>query len=488
MSPATSTATTDLHVEHLNVADLSYDAANLRLHEPKSIDALVASLRRFGQQKPIVIDKNNVVIAGNGTLEAARKLGWQTISVVRSCLSDLDRVLYAIADNRTAELSKWDNDAVRKTLASMPVEQLSSTGFTLEDLDALTPEVVGQTTLSHVSEPPVPKVATSIAGDVWLLGAHRLMCGSCTVADDVKRVMHGERAALFATDPPYLVDYDGTNHPQDFGNKDWSDTYGQTWDDADANSQLYDQFVSVACAHAIKKNAAWYCWHASKRQALLESVWNKHGAFVHVQIIWAKHKPILTRSMYMWQHEPCLMGWLKGNMPALQKVGRERTVWSIETIPNGEDRPDHPTPKPLEVFATPMQQHLTKGELCYEPFSGSGTQIIVAEQLEMRCFALEISPVYVDVAVLRWQKLTGKQAVLENDGRTFDQLAIDRKNAPCPSAPVEPAVTPVVESSVPDDTATRTPPSTNARRGKASRPAQAAAGTGGRGKSSAATS
>jgi DNA modification methylase len=307
-------------------------------------------------------------------------------------------------------------------------------------------------------------------GELILLGEHRLHCGDCTNVADVQRVMDGQRAALFATDPPYLVDYDGTNHPgskhprtksastksathgaktagsggmapsraalpsmraastpkprsRSTKNKDWSGTYGVTWDDADANSDLYDKFIQVAIDHAIEHNAAWYCWHASKRQAMLEAIWLKHGAFVHCQIIWAKNRPVLTRTWYAWQHEPCLMGWIQGNKPLRAERNVLSTVWHIDTIPNGTERPDHPTPKPLEVFEIPMRQHTRggggggagggrgdgrrNGDICYEPFAGSGTQIIAAEKLGRRCFALEISPHYCDVIVRRWIHAVG---------------------------------------------------------------------------------
>ena len=158
---------------------------------------------------------------------------------------------------------------------------------------------------------------------------------------------------------------------------------------------------------------------------MVEGVWEKLGAFVHQQVIWCKDRPILTRSFYLWKHEPCFMGWLKGHKPPRVADDYLPSVWDIKSL-YGEERPDHPTPKPLDCFAIPMRQHVRPGGLCYEPFSGSGSQIMAGEVTGRRVFAMEISPVYVDVAVLRWQQATGKQAVLEDDGRTFDQLASER--------------------------------------------------------------
>jgi hypothetical protein len=210
--------------------------------------------------------------------------------------------------------------------------------------------------------------------------------------------------------------------------EDWSESYGVTWDDSSQGPELYEGFIRTALEHAILPNAAWYCWHASRRQAMVESVWEKFGAFVHQQIVWAKDRGILTRSYYLWQHEPCFFGWLKGNKPPRVSGDYPSTIWNIPTVKVGE-KTDHPTSKPVEVFAIPMRQHARPGQTCYEPFSGSGSQIIAGEMIGRRVFAIEISPQYVDVAVKRWQGATGQSAVLDDDGRTFDQLAAKRNLA-----------------------------------------------------------
>jgi DNA modification methylase len=241
--------------------------------------------------------------------------------------------------------------------------------------------------------------------------------------EDVRRLMNGQRAILFATDPPYLVGYDGTNHPgtRPKTNTDWSETYGATWDEADdaRNCDLYDRFIKAAVEVAIDPNAAWYCWHASRRQRMVEDAWEKNGAFVHQQIIWSKpNRPILTRSWYLWAHEPCFFGWIKGNKPPRESPDYERSVWEIEGI-NNDERPDHPTPKPLECFAVPMRQHTKRNDLCYEPFSGSGTQLVAGDQLGRRVYGLEISPAYCDVIVRRWLALApGRQVICNGEDVT----------------------------------------------------------------------
>ena len=441
----------DLTIETVPVDRLIPYARNARTHDEGQVAQIAGSIAEFGFVNPILIGADGGVIAGHGRLMAARKLGLDDVPVIRlGHLSETQRRALIIADNKIAENAGWDEELLRLELADLKAEDfdLDLTGFDLSEVDRLLESEDGEQQAGGfagedtIPEPPVEPV--SRPGDLWLLGDHRLLCGDSTNADDVKRLMNGERAILFATDPPYLVDYDGTNHPQNSarkakvakgdtggtdGNKDWSATYGVTWDDSSQGPDLYRGFIKAAIAEALEPNAAWYCWHASRRQAMLEEVWTEMGAFQHQQIIWNKEKGVLTRSRYLWKHEPCLMGWIKGNMPP-KADGAEflPSVWDIHGL-SGEERPDHPTPKPLDCFAIPMRQHVEPGGLCYEPFSGSGSQIMAGQAVGRRVFAMEISPTYVDVAVERWQKATGKPAVLDGDARSFDEIKKERDAA-----------------------------------------------------------
>ena len=233
---------------------------------------------------------------------------------------------------------------------------------------------------------------------------HRLLAGDATQPADVAKAMAGQQAALFATDPPYLVDYTGADRPNDSG-KDWSASYREV-DIGDAGAFLLAVFSN---AHAVcRPDAAWYCWHAHKRAALIESIWARFGVLNHQQIVWVKPNAVHTYSFCPWRHEPCLMGWKQGHKPSHDGDNSHAftSVWECDW--DGASRPvhnAHPTEKPPELFRRPLRKHTQPGDVCFEPFSGSGTQLVAAEQTGRLCVALEISPGYVAVALERLRAL-----------------------------------------------------------------------------------
>lgn len=332
------------------------------------------------------VDHNNLTFAGFDAVEVARVWRQSDYLALLKRLQAEDALPISVADDDFAMLVAL--------LDETTVEAASDPGA---DLD-------------HAQE--LQEQWSTARGQLWLIPsqtvpgqAQRLLCGDSTDSADVTRLMDGARAALFATDPPYLVDYDGTNHPSKWGasdskkNKDWSATY-HDWDAVAQGEGLYDGFVQQAVEIAIAPDAAWYCWHASRRQAMLEAVWERYGAFVHQQIIWAKDRPVLTRSWYMWQHEPCFFGWIKGNKPRRVAQDHPATVWHVPTIAPGTST-DHPTSKPVELFALPMLQHTLPGAVCYEPFAGSGSQLVAGEQTGRLVYGMELQPVYVAVILER---------------------------------------------------------------------------------------
>ena len=258
----------------------------------------------------------------------------------------------------------------------------------------------------EIPEPPV--VPVTKPGDLWILGEHRLLCGDSTKAEDVARLMDGEKAALLATDPPYLVDYTGGNHPQSWSNQ--AEVKDKGWDayrDAESSVVFYENFLRAALAQCAPGIAV-YQWFATKRHAIVEQAWERVGLLWHQEVLWVKTHGVLTYSHFLWQSEPAAYGWVEGTPPRLKPPASESNVWNVDQ--KGQQDGIHPTQKPTELFSRPISWHTIPGDICLEPFSGSGTQIIAAEQLGRRCFAMEQAPAYCDVAVRRWAALTGRKA------------------------------------------------------------------------------
>ncbi len=419
-----------MNVRTVPLSELHADPANARKHDDRNLNAISDSLKSFGQVEPLVVQKSSgKVIGGNGRLEVLRRSGVTECAVVEVDVDDTKAAALAIALNRTAELAAWDDETLARLLESLPEDMFAATGFNEDDLgellDKLAPEAAEED-----EAPAVHAEAVSQKGDLWLLGEHRLLCGDSTKAADVLRVMNGQKAALAAFDPPYLVDYTGERPDHDGGNqggKDWSATYKEV-QITDADGFFRAVFTNVLTV--IAPNTAIYCWHAHKRQALIARVWEDLSILDHQQIIWVKPTPVFGRVFWHFRHEPCMMGWVKGSQPGHDGDQSLNSVWEIDW--GGKARVvgnQHPTQKPVEIFARPMRKHTKRGDICFEPFSGSGSQLIAAEQLARRCYAIELEPVFVDVAVRRWQEQAGKAAVLDGDGRTFEEVAAERLSA-----------------------------------------------------------
>jgi len=250
--------------------------------------------------------------------------------------------------------------------------------------------------------------------------------------------MADERAALMATDPPYLVDYDGGNHPQTWkdGRKVSSEEKTRHWDaytDHDQAVGFYREFVAVALAAALGERPAIYQWFAMMRMPIVTEAWAANGLKLHQVICWHKSRPVLGRCWFMWDYEPCAVGWVEGRQPeaARRPPANTRAVWDVDQKAGVEKGLGsvHPTIKAVELIRRPIAWHTRPGELIYEPFSGSGTAIIAAEMTHRRCSAIELAPQFVDVAVIRWQNYTGRQATLDGDGRSFAEVAAERSSA-----------------------------------------------------------
>ncbi len=411
-----------MDTEKVKLEGLVLDPANVRTHSERNIEAIKGSLARFGQQKPIVVSSDCVVVAGNGTVVAARELGWEELDAVRTKLTGAELQAYAIADNRTAELAEWDVAALARAVEAMEEELIEAAGFTGKELRGLF-AVLRKEGIADPGPGTPPKNAATNEGDLWALGDHRLLCGDATDKECVLRLMDGGKAELFATDPPFAIGYGG---PRTFGGKrrgkDWRGIYHEV------SEQELEEFLGQtldACSALFSEKTAIYIWHADTRMADLARVFASKEILLHQFVVWVKPAGNLAHSIYRWRHELCAFGWVRGKKPRHGDSTRD-TVWDVDWG-DGVRRNSggkHPAQKPTELFEIPMEQHTIAGDLVLEPFSGSGTQLIAAEKLGRRCRAMEIEPAFVDVAVRRWEKATGREATL--DGRTFAQVSEDR--------------------------------------------------------------
>jgi len=395
-----------MKTELVKIETLVFDPANARKHGEKNLDAIKSSLQRFGQQKPIVVDANGVVRAGNGTLAAAKALGWKEIAIVRSPLSGSEATAYAIADNRTSELAEWDDDVLSQTLAALQIEDEElalASGFDAKEIDALlAPDEV---TEDEVPEPPVDPITKK--GDLWILGDHRLLCGDSTKSEDVERLMNGEKASLLQTDPPYGIAY--VAGAKSKGQAISHDDIANDELDGEKLQKFLEETIKAVLPHLIDK-CAFYLWHPMLTQGTFFAAAAAAAAdiLIHRQIIWCKPSLVFGRGDYHWQHELCFYGWRKGFRPNFYGERNQTTLWHV----GRETSKEHPTAKPVALWEAPFRNHTRTGDIVYEPFSGSGSQLIAAEQLGRKCYGMEISPQYCDVIVKRWENLTGKKAVL----------------------------------------------------------------------------
>lgn len=404
----------------VSITQLVLDEKNANKGTKRGRQLLGESFEKYGAGRSVVVDCHNLVIAGNKTVEAAVAAGMKSIAVIETDGSSLVAVQrgdldlkkdkkareLAIADNRVGEIDlEWNPEV----LASFDVDLAQF--WNENELNTLLKDF--RSSELSAPEPKIDQAAeqqkkwNTARGQIWEIGEHRLMCGDSASAADVAALMAAKTAKLCATDPPYLVSYDAKNHPSknfsDGKNKDWKGRYADKHK-SEPLGPFYEAFLRQALA-VCEPNAAIYVWHASQRQIEVEKAMRDCGILVHQQIIWVKNKPVLTHSFYMWQHEPCFFGWKQGNKPKRNPGAFPTTVWQIDVpvLPGVESR--HPTEKPLELFTTPILLHTKRGDVCYEPFSGSGTHLCAAENTERRCFAMEIEPAFVAVALERLSEM-----------------------------------------------------------------------------------
>lgn len=391
------------------VSALHQDPANVNKHPDANLRHISDSLKTFGQVEPLVVQKGTgKVIGGNGRLQVLAGHGVTEVDVVELDIDDTKAAALGIALNRSAKSSEFDDAALAAVLATLPTELQLGAGYDdsdLRELDATLDKPLVE------DEPPAPlPEPVSRRGDVWEMGGHRLMCGDSTDGGDVSLCLNGERADMVLTDPPYGVEYEGkTEHALKVTN-----------DGAKGLPALLDGAFGLAIKNT-KPGAVWYVAAPARPLHIVFADWLHKAGVWRQTITWVKDSMVLGHSDYHYQHEPIFYGWTPG---AKHKEPPDRTQTTVWNIPRPKASREHPTMKPVELFARAVGNSAEIGWIIYEPFSGSGTTIIACEQLGRKCYAIEIEPRYVDVGIRRWQKLTGKAATL--DGKPWADVAAER--------------------------------------------------------------
>lgn len=360
------------------------------------VDAVANSIKEFGWQQPIVVDKDNVIIVGHTRYKAARKLGMKEVPVVVANNLTPEQVkAYRLADNKTGELTDWDMSLLDDELGDIADIDMSDFGFNL-DLDDDEVEVQEDDFDEEVPEEPKSKL-----GQIYQLGRHRLMCGDSTKPEDVKKLVGGVRCDLLLTDPPYNVGYVGQD--------------GMTIKNDRQEDDKFYKFLFNAFSAAkdnLKQGASFYIWYSSSEMVNFTNAANNSGLSVRENLIWEKNNIVLGRQDYQWKHEPCLYGWVEGGSHSWYSDRKQTTVMHFDK-PQRADL--HPTMKPVALFDYQIKNSTKSGDVVLDLFGGSGTTIMACEQDGRNACVMEFDPKYVDVIIKRWEDFTGKKAELIED-------------------------------------------------------------------------
>ena len=385
-----------MNVQDIKITLIKPYKKNAKKHTETQIANVAESIRQFGWAQPIVVDKDYTIIIGHCRYSAAERLGLETVPVVVA--SDLTaeqvRKLRNL-DNKLNE-SEWDFDLLKDDILDLDFSDFDI-DWGIEDNDVITG-------IEEDEAPEVDKVNPPITqpGDIWQLGKNRLMCGDSTDAGTVALLMDGKKADLFLTDPPYNVAYEGKT-------KD-----ALTIENDKMGSDKFREFLTSAFTAAVsvlKEGAGFYIWFASREHCNFETALNESGLEVRQELIWKKNSMVLGRQDYQWKHEPCLYGWKDGASHNWYSDRCQTTILEFDKpARNGE----HPTMKPVELFAYQIQNSTKKGDIVLDLFGGSGTTIIACEQTGRIGYSMELDPQYCDVIIKRYENLTGNKPVKIN--------------------------------------------------------------------------
>jgi len=429
-------------IEMVPLKSLKKSKRNARTHSKKQIDQIANSILQFGFIIPIVVDSRNRIIAGHGRAEAAESIGLKTVPVIRvTNLSETELRAYMLADNQIAQNAGWDRELLAVELNDLQIAlpeiglDLSITGFGPDDVDCIISDFTDSQSNLTEEIPEVEQIATAQSGDLFILGKHRLMVGDARDIGDYSQLMGSETAEMAFLDPPYNVRVQG--HVGGRGrieHREFMQASGEM------TSSQYSQFLKDAlstCARFIIDGGIVYvCMDWRHCREVQEA-----GAPVFSELknicVWTKSNAG-QGSFYRNAHE-FIFVFKNGNAPhinnfGLGQNGRNRSnVWSyagVNSFRAGrmDELEMHPTVKPVAMIADAMKDCSRRAAIVLDSFAGSGSTIMAAEQVGRRAYCMEIDPLYVDVAIRRWQRATRKDAILLSTGQTFDELSRTRQS------------------------------------------------------------
>ncbi len=411
-----------LQVQNWSVDRLLPYARNARTHSAEQVAQVAASIAEFGFVNPILVGADGVIIAGHARLLAARKLGMTEVSViVLDYLTETQRRALVLADNRLALNAGWDEEMLQVELQTLQEEgfDLDIVGFTDEEIEGLLqdPEAAASGQTNEDAAPELPETAVTVAGDVWVLGEHRLLCGDATQLADIEKVLAGGLADMAFLDPPYNVNYGATMKSKAGGKKHRKIANDNLGDD-------FGAFLRDACTNllAVTKGAIYICMSSSALHTLHQA-FTEAGGHWSTFVIWAKNTFTLGRSDYQRQYEPILYGWKEGTDHFWCGARDQGDVWFIKK-PVKNDL--HPTQKPVELVERALRNSSKTRDTVLDPFAGSGSTLIACEKTGRIARLIELDPNYCDVVIHRFTEFSGKPVYLDGDGRTFDEVKNSR--------------------------------------------------------------
>lgn len=464
-----------MDVERRPIASLQLDPANARLHPDRNLEAIKASLTRFGQQKPIVIDTDGVVVAGNGTLEAARELGWTELDVVQTPLGRAEAVAFAIADNRTAELAAWDQEALATLLGGL--DELDGTGFTQDDLERMFPPEEAGAGDEEGGPDELPSDPVTRPGDLWVLGDHRVLCGDCTSHANLVRLVEGRTYAMAITSPPYASQraYDEESEFKPIPPDEYVDWFegvqlrvGEhlapdgSWfvniKEHCEDGQRHPYVKDLVLAHVRRWHWRWveeYAWiHGGTTKAVnqrFKNGWEPVFQFTRQRPHKFNPEAVMhpTDSVPDWGGDHPSMEHLQGQAKQIgsnaslqgsaaggKDAATEGWAYPSNVLSVGKNREalGHTAAFPVALPRFFVQAYTDEGDLVLDPFLGSGSTLVACDLEGRGCLGLEISPAYCDLVVRRWEALSGAQAHLEGGG-SYQATRAARIESGAPGAP-----------------------------------------------------